>query len=142
MGKAVAVDLDGCLAKYDVWEGLEEIGDPYSGAAEFLEAIQTELELEVVLHTTRSNPDPFNEGEERATTEELEALLWGWLQEHELEEFVDRIHLGPGKPIAVAYVDDRAVPCMPGEHGGTLVRPEAEFHKAFYFIKSMVEEVG
>lgn len=135
MGKAVAVDLDGVLAEYDGWEGLEEIGDPHPDIAGFLQAVREELELEVVVHTTRANPDPFNDGEERADPEELEGIIWRWLQKHGLDGVVDRVFTGTGKPIAVAYVDDRAVPCRPGETRD----PGEELVSTYRHIKMLLE---
>lgn len=134
MAKAVAVDLDGVLAEYEGWKGLEEIGDPQPGVRGFLQAVREELDLEVVVHTTRGNPDPFHEGEQRATPEELEGLIWRWLQEHRLDGLVDRVWIGTGKPIAVAYVDDRAVLCNPGRARD----PEHEFAAAYNHVSMLL----
>lgn len=109
--KAVAVDLDGVLARYEGWAGLCEIGDPIPHARWFMEALATMPGAEVVVYTTRANPDPFNTGEQRASPEQLEALIAGWLDNHDIP--YDRVFIGRGKPIAAAYVDDRAVCCDP-----------------------------
>ena len=92
--KTVCVDLDAVLAEYKGWKGPTEIGPPLVGAAEFLRALRERFK--VVVHTTRAN-DEVGLG---ATIE--------WLQQHGLE--FDEV---VGKPIAVAYVDDRSVSCRP-----------------------------
>lgn len=132
MSKAVAVDFDGVVAEYDGWEGIEQMGDPHRGIEAFLRGVKGEG-LEVVIHTTRTNPDPFNEGEYRQDPEALGALVWGYLTEHGLDEYVDRVFTGTGKPIAVAYVDDRAVSCRPGDGRGT-----TEFGAAMEHIRSLL----
>lgn len=109
MRKTVAVDLDGVLARYSGWGGVEEIGQPIEGARNFLAGLIEEYK--VVIHTTRCNPDPFNEGENRIEPEKAKEIIENWLDEHRMP--YDRVFIGRGKPIAVAYVDDRAVYCRP-----------------------------
>ena len=50
-GKTVCVDLDGVLAQYDGWQGLENIGDPVEGAREFMEDLSKKYH--VLVHTAR-----------------------------------------------------------------------------------------
>lgn len=133
MSKAVAVDLDGVLAQYDGWEGLDDIGPPVPGAREFLELVREDLGLEVVVFTTRLNPDPFNEGEQRASPERLQAIVQGWLDKFDLP--YDRVFTGRGKPIAVAYVDDRAVLCKPHQSE----TPQGEWNAALAHINALLE---
>lgn len=133
MSKAVAVDLDGVLAEYDGWEGLDDIGDPVEGARQFCERLREDMDLEVVVFTTRSNPDPFNEGENRASPERCHAIVKGWLEKHDIPH--DRVFTGRGKPIAVAYVDDRAVLCKPHESP----TPQAEWNAALAHVNSLLE---
>lgn len=128
MMKSVAVDLDGVLAQYDGWEGLDNIGDPVEGAREFMETLMQDYE--VVVYTTRCNPDPFNDGEYREAPVKLQTRIRSWLNEHGIP--YTRVFAGYGKPIAVAYVDDRAVPCQP--HEG---KPEMEFSAALRHVESL-----
>lgn len=101
MAKTICVDVDGTLARYEDWEGLDKIGDPLPGAKEFLERISKYGE--VMIYSTRgstySNPGH--------TPDELLKILEGWLEKHKLK--YDRIYVGHGKPHAAAYIDDRAV---------------------------------
>lgn len=104
MKKNVCVDLDGTLAQYDGWQGIEHFGEPFDGAVEFVERLSQKYRI--VIFTTRCNPQ-IN----KRQIEELKALVKGWLDKH---GFVyDEIYTGVGKPIAVAYIDDRASWCAP-----------------------------
>lgn len=107
--ETVAVDLDGVLAQYDQWRGIEHIGDPIPGAVEFTAALKA-IPCKVLIFTTRTNADPAISGR----TESVDMLVQRvrlWLDAH---GFVyDEIYSGQGKPLAAAYVDDRACPCMP-----------------------------
>lgn len=103
---SVAVDLDGVLAEYHGWQGIDHIGDPLPGAAEFTRRLQQMAR--VVIFTTRVNPDPaIQEGNESG--EMLIQRVRLWLNAHQIP--YDEIYAGPGKPLAAAYVDDRAVVC-------------------------------
>ena len=93
--KTVAVDLDGVLAVYDGWKGENIIGDPMPGAREFLQKLKKKYD--VVIFTSRARN-----------------VAWDWVHKHDLAKYVDEINYCPvnirfGKPVAVAYVDDRAV---------------------------------
>jgi hypothetical protein len=106
MKKTVAVDLDGVLAQYNGWKGIEHIGDPIEGAKEFIETL---LENFVVLiHTTRCS-QTSNQG---YTEFELYQYIQNWLDKHKFPHGIE-IWTREGKPIATAYVDDRAVSCVP-----------------------------
>lgn len=105
--KSVCVDLDGVLAQYDGWKGIDHIGEPNGGAREFLKELQ-KLGLRVVIHTTRLNTS-VNEGYHET---QLHSFVTSWLDTHRMP--YDEVYVGQGKPIAVAYVDDRAVHVKPG----------------------------
>lgn len=85
----VAVDFDGVLNNYSGWQGVGELFEPLPGVAGFLEELF--LRYRVVIYTTRE-PD----------------RVWGWLIEHELDEFIEYV-TNTMKPKAIAYIDDRAV---------------------------------
>ncbi len=96
MAKQVAIDLDGTIAHYDGFKGEDIIGDPLPGAREFINILITSG-FEIIIHTTRGSE-----------------VTKRWLEVHEIPyHFINdnpRIRGGnQGKPIAVAYVDDRAV---------------------------------
>ena len=90
----VCVDLDGVLAQYSGWRGEEVIGDPVPGAVDFMARLRERYK--VVVHTTRAN------------TEAGLAATIAWLQKWGVA--FDEVE---GKPIAIAYVDDRAVNARP-----------------------------
>lgn len=98
--KTVAVDLDGVLAKYDGWKGIDHVGDPVPGAKEFIEELCKEFS--VIIYTTRCR-------ESKGI-----ARVVGWLIEWNFPKEVT-VWTEGGKPLAVAYIDDRAVTCRPQE---------------------------
>ena len=106
--KTVCVDLDGTLASYDGWKGSDHIGEPLSGAVEFTHKLSEFAD--VVIYTTRTNTDPKLGNHEGAFE-----LLKAWLDKHGFA--YHSIYQGQGKPLAAAYVDDRAVACVPQRDG-------------------------
>lgn len=106
MRKTVCVDLDGVLADYSQgWQGVDHIGEPIPGAREFLQALSAMAD--VVIFTTRCNPE-VNKPE---SVNLLKRRIEEWLHKHGMP--YDDIYTGIGKPIAAAYVDDRAIECLP-----------------------------
>jgi len=105
--RTVAVDLDGVLAQYTGWKGIDHIGDPIPGARAFLQTLRERFE--VVIHSCRCNTELNREGANL-----LRNRIRDWLEKHDLP--YDHIWAEAGKPAAVAYVDDRAVECRPEEH--------------------------
>ena len=109
--KSICVDLDGVLADYrDGWKGIEHIGDPILGAREFLEWIRDQG-YRIVIFTTRMNKES-NPG---LPLSDLLFKVVSWFHKNSLP--FDEIYLGQGKPIASAYVDDRAISCRPQDFG-------------------------
>lgn len=106
--KTIAVDLDGVLAAYDGWRGSLHFGPPIAGAQEFL--IRLRRLGRVLIYSTRTNPAA---NDEHAV--DLVDRVRAWLDDHDLP--YDAIYCGGGKPIAAAYVDDRAVVCRPQDDG-------------------------
>lgn len=107
--RTIAIDLDGVLAKYQGWKGLDHIGKPFSGAIDFTESLLKDFE--VVIHTCRTNPEINDKGNE--TAEQLAERIYKWLRENGFPEDV-KVWTGIGKPIAAVYIDDRAIRCEPG----------------------------
>lgn len=89
-GRTIAVDLDGCLAQYDGNYKALEIGEPVDKAREFLRSLH-ELGYRIVVFTSRTNQE----------------VTWHWLRSHDMAEYV--LIVTNVKPLAIAYVDDRAV---------------------------------
>ncbi len=93
--KTVAVDLDGVLAEYTGFKGPDEIEKPYPHAAKLLKKLNKEYK--VIVFTARNTEVARN-----------------WLNEWGLLSLVDGINYcqingRAGKPVAIAYLDDRAV---------------------------------
>ncbi|HYF52199.1 MAG TPA: hypothetical protein VEJ63_22520 [Planctomycetota bacterium] len=111
----VCVDLDGVLATYDGWKGLDFTGLPLPGAAEFTRKLSEFAEI--VIFTTRCSVEPHRDelGEPTRPASDLAPRLLHnvryWLEKYKFT--FDEIYVGQGKPIASAYVDDRAVFCGP-----------------------------
>ena len=103
----VCLDLDGVLAQYDKWRGVDHIGDPVPGALEFTKKLAKIAE--VVIFTSRCAQD-VAEGS-RITPGQLRIHVIEWLEKHKFP-FTD-VYTGQGKPRAAAFIDDRAVACRP-----------------------------
>lgn len=100
MQYTIAIDLDGTLAYYSGWKGIDHIGDPLPGSRRLVGFLLAEG-YKVVIYTTRTNPE-VNGG----TAEELAKPIYAWLTKHGFDQRVTvALH---GKPIAVMYIDDRA----------------------------------
>ncbi|MEJ7848223.1 MAG: hypothetical protein WKF92_09065 [Pyrinomonadaceae bacterium] len=108
----VCVDLDGVLAKYDGWKGIENIGPPLPGAVEFAKSLAKIADI--VIFTSRCSLDQGGLAEKSGISPgKLRLIVAGWLEKHKIP-FAD-IYTGQGKPRASAFIDDRAVPCSPQE---------------------------
>lgn len=143
--KTACVDLDGVLAKFDNWEGVEKFGPVIPGARFFLEELRREG-FRIVIHTVRCSPDVNPPIEEDNLPSELRWLPGGriafwttylvdlvrqWLNDNDLP--FDKIWSGRGKPFADVYIDDRAVGCRP------LSDDDEEFNKSATFKNVVME---
>lgn len=128
MKPTVCVDLDGVLAHYESgWLRNGKIGSPIPGARGFMDRLSKDFHL--VIHTSRIDSNgggrinPF-----------IVKQVGAWLEKHRIP--YDEIHVGIGKPGAVAYVDDRAASCRP-QAGG-----EQEFNRAEAVIRQLTNAGG
>jgi hypothetical protein len=103
----VCVDLDGVLAQYDKWRGVDHIGDPIEGALEFAKNLSKFADI--TIFTSRCSQDIL-EGS-RITPAQLRIRVISWLEQHKIP-FAD-VYIGQGKPRAAAFIDDRGVHCDP-----------------------------
>lgn len=101
--KSVCFDLDGTIASYDDgWQGASNIGEPLERGCQLLK--ECAKKYYIIIYSCRSNPN-LNSG---YTEGRLAQYIIDWLNKHDLP--YDEVYVGPGKPVAIAYVDDRAVP--------------------------------
>jgi len=111
----VAVDIDGTLCHYEGWFGHERFGCVFPGAKEFLSKLAEEFDI--IIYSCRTSEEINSPGE----TAQAITNIQKWLESNGL--IYHHIYVGKGKPIALFYVDDRAVTCSPTKD------PEA-FNKA------------
>jgi len=91
--KTVCVDMDGTILEYDHYEK-NKFGNPIDGVVNKLKELKDSGDVKLVLSTARSK-------------DEKPALI-EHLKENDLFDMFDDIQVGV-KPIAVAYLDDKAV---------------------------------
>jgi len=106
----VCVDLDGVLAHKIPGGGLSEIGPPIDGAVEFTRHLSVDSDV-IILTSRLSSTGNKPSAEERKMVERIH----DWLDSNGFayaEVCTDR-----AKPVAHAYVDDRAVSCRPADDG-------------------------
>ncbi len=109
-GKAtVCVDLDGVLAHRS---GSASIGSPIEGAVEFSRELHGRAHI--IIYTARFSTTS-GKARSASAVAKLEQRIARWLDKHGFAW--DSINTGLAKPIASAYVDDRAVPCRPADEG-------------------------
>lgn len=96
--KYVAVDLDGCLAKYEEWEGLDHIGKPKPQSQNAMNELK-KMGFEIIIHTCRSWKG--------------HSVIERWLNEYDIP--YDYINKNPDQPATAGrskifahyYIDDR-----------------------------------
>lgn len=98
--ETIAFDLDGTLAHYTEWKGLDHIGDPLPGTVKVVNKL-VDLGYDVVIFTTRTNPEQNKE-----PVEQLKQRIYVWLDDN---GFSSEVRVTEYKPIALLYVDDH---CM------------------------------
>jgi len=106
----VCLDLDGVLAQYKGWEGLEHIGPPIPGALEF--AWELAEIADIVIFSSRCSLDTGGEAPTtRLSPSQLRIKIIEWLEKYKFP-YAD-VYAGQGKPRASAFIDDRGVYCSP-----------------------------
>ena len=109
----VCIDVDGVLASREYSQGASELGEPIDGAVEFTRELHETADI--IIFTARLSGVTKKTKKRTADFERAKNHLKDWL---ELYGFgYDSIWAEPGKPIASAYVDDRAVACQPEKDG-------------------------
>jgi hypothetical protein len=106
----VCVDLDGVLAQYNGWNGLDKIGPPMRGALDFAREL-AEI-ADIVVFTGRCSLDTGGEAPPtRLSQSQLRIKVIEWLDKYGFP-YAD-VYVGQGKPHVSAFIDDRAVNCNP-----------------------------
>lgn len=105
----VCIDLDGVLASYDGWKGPELIGEPLKGARDF--ALALDKIADIVIYSSRCSEDLGDETGRMIDPVRMRVKIIDWLERYKIP-FRD-VYIGRGKPVASAFIDDRAVMCSP-----------------------------
>ena len=105
----VCVDLDGVLAHKS---SDDSIGPPIDGAIEFTRALNERADI--LIFTARF-ATKSNKARSTSVRDSLHKRIEQWLDHHGFAW--DEICSDAAKPIASAYIDDRAVPCRPIDNG-------------------------
>jgi len=119
----VCVDLDGVLAARV--EG-SAIGPPIDGAVEFTRELATRADIIIFTARFSTTTDKPRSTEQ---IKQLEQRIIKWLDVHGFS--YSTVNTAQAKPIASAYVDDRAISCQPLKMG------MAEFDSALNSIDSL-----
>ena len=110
----ICIDLDGVLASRKYSKGASKIGEPIDGAVDFTREVSETADI-VILTARISGANIDNKNLSRKEIKTASATVKQWLEQHGFA--YTSIWEAPGKPIASAYVDDRAVICRPEEAG-------------------------
>ncbi len=113
------VDLDGTLAYYDGWKGIQHIGQLLVGAKEFMDELSKFADI--TIFTCRCHKDVY-----RDDVTESKIAVEKWLDENEIP--YNHIYTEAGKPVADIYIDDKGFEL--GPHA-----TENEFKMAIETIK-------
>lgn len=121
LSKAVCIDLDATLARYEKWEGEKVYGKALDGAQQFTRAIKNRG-LRIIILTSRCWP--FAPDGTPRDADANKQRVKEWLEANGI--VFDEIH---GKPIAAAYVDDRAIAVRKNPPPGEFARALAEIEQ-------------
>lgn len=108
--KTICVDLDGTLAEYNGWKGINNIGKPFPAAKEFMTKLSNKYKI--IIFTVRTNVSMNVKDIPGYVKFEdynmyLRKLVEEWLVNNEIP--YDEVWTGQGKPAAHYYIDDRAI---------------------------------
>ena len=126
----VAVDLDGVLARYEPDDPFDilKIGEPVRGAVDFVRKLLAFANVIV----TSARVSYAKRGDDVADA------IGVWLNYHHFPLVRVAVWRGRGKPLAAAYVDDRAVVCRPQ----TKESPETAFFAACDLCRALCQNIS
>lgn len=119
----VCVDLDGVLCSRLYASGKHEFGEPIDGALEFTRELNERARI--IIYSARLGATAQTGGKQQQLADDIAR----WLDSHGFA--YDEVCTDRAKPIAKAYVDDRAVPC----------RPESDGSVAFQRASALIDEL-
>lgn len=97
----LCIDFDGVIHDHSL--GFHDgtiYGEPIKGSLEALKELS--LKYKIIIFTCKARPDrPLVNGKTGAE------LVWEWLDKHNVQQFVSKVTAT--KPIASAYIDDKAI---------------------------------
>ena len=102
----IALDFDGVLNTYTGWKGENELYEPRPGTRQFLEKLSKKYSVKI--YSTRDA-----------------SKIKRWLYNHNLDQYIDEVT--NTKPLAIAYVDDRAIR-FNGDYNEIMDKIEEETH--------------
>jgi hypothetical protein len=106
MPKTIALDFDGVMNTYTGWDGPGNLFSPRPNLKEFLLELR-DHKYEVVIYSTRPA-----------------GAIISWLRDHDLSDLVHSVT--NEKPLAIAYIDDRAIR-FNGQFDGNLLHEVLNF---------------
>lgn len=108
--RTVAVDFDGVIHRYSQgWQDGSIYDPPVAGAFDALRALRQRFD--VVIYTTRAGEtEPYRSllGSGAGVRAAGIVRIQEWFRQHGGEDLAD-LHITDRKPLAVAFIDDRAV---------------------------------
>ena len=131
MKLSVCVDFDGTITSWTPggWKGVDHFGEPFPGAQEFLKKLREKFK--VVIFTCRCNVELLKE-----PAEVLRDKVAAYMDQKGLE--YDEIYIGQGKPVATAYIDDRAISCNPAAGNSPDV---SHYDLALFCLDMLIETI-
>ena len=117
IGRTIAFDFDGVIATYAGWAGKDNIQEPMAETVKAIHMLK-EKGYKILIHSTRGDDFLKNYCERFSIPIDY------------INHRPDKQGENPGKPIAYAYVDDRAI-CFKGQKAEELVDQVDNF-KAYW----------
>ncbi len=107
----IAIDLDGTLAEYHGFQGLEHIGAPLTGAVAACKVLAAAGHSLMVFSCRTCDAPTIGPSSIRNEREVAAAAIAKWLAGNGFPQM--SVWTGDGKPFADVYIDDRALRVAP-----------------------------